>query len=925
MTRCFRRSAFKARICMLAVCAAGEAHAAACPPPASGATSYVADGCDGTVAGGTFDTGATANALVFQAVNNGSITTTAPVTLRAGGDGATGAYASAGGAIRLDAPGSTLSLSGADARGVHASGTGAVVSGQAAITTTGASAHAALATDGGLVQLRDSVLATQGQDAAGIAVSSGRVELLGASAITTTGLAAPGVVQTGTLGSVLVDGQAGRASIRTTGREAPGVAVLSPGNVHLRNVDVLSENDRSYGLFASGVGASVTTENTTVQSLGRIASAVEVLDGASARLVGGSVAATAAVADGISVLGPGSRVDADGTTVTVSGLYAYGIRVRDGSTFTLSNGAIEATGLYGVGVVALGINAPTMQTVTLSNTRLSTLLGPALTVSGGNGVITLTDATVSGAQIWLDVEGDRQFETRADVTASRSTLRGTAILIDGIEGVLPTTSNVTLRDRSTWWVTGHSRLTRLDNVDSTVAFTPPVDGIFPTLTVRDYAGSGGTLVLSAALGGDGSPANRLVVNGGTASGATALRVVNAGGAGALTSEGIRVVEVTGGGSAPAGTFALAGRAVAGPYEYRLYRGGVRQPDDGNWYLRSQQMPDPPTPPDPPVPPIPPSPPAPPDPPRPLYRPEVPAYIANEHAAATLFQHSLHDRMGQLQFSGAPAAWLRLAGKTGESGSRGHDYSARADTVVLQGGGDIARGSLFGAADRLHLGAMLGYGHVQTDGLAAGNSARAKGEVNGYGVGLYATWFGQATTDLGPYVDTWFQYAWFDSNVRGDQLPKVDYRSQAWNASVEAGWALPLGATPWRVEPQAQAVWVRHRGVSVNEPGGTQVTGGDTKGVVTRLGMRVFRTLERDDGGRLQPYATLNWWHDRASTSIGFSDTVLGQLFPRDRYEVKLGLAARMGRGWTSWGNVGGQWGSQGYRQYALRLGARYAW
>ncbi|MCA3184133.1 MAG: autotransporter outer membrane beta-barrel domain-containing protein, partial [Cupriavidus sp.] len=102
-------------------------------------------------------------------------------------------------------------------------------------------------------------------------------------------------------------------------------------------------------------------------------------------------------------------------------------------------------------------------------------------------------------------------------------------------------------------------------------------------------------------------------------------------------------------------------------------------------------------------------------------------------------------------------------------------------------------------------------------------------------------------------------------------------------------------------------------------------GGDTKGVVTRLGVRVFQTLEREEGGKLQPYATLNWWHDQASTSVGFSDTVLGQLFPRDRYELKLGIGARLARGWSSWGNVGGQWGGQGYRQYALRLGARYAW
>ncbi len=162
-------------------------------------------------------------------------------------------------------------------------------------------------------------------------------------------------------------------------------------------------------------------------------------------------------------------------------------------------------------------------------------------------------------------------------------------------------------------------------------------------------------------------------------------------------------------------------------------------------------------------------------------------------------------------------------------------------------------------------------------------------------------------------------------MRGEQLPRVGYHSQAWNVSLESGWALPLASLPWRVEPQAQLVWLRHRGVNLTEPNGTQVSGGDTDGVVTRLGVRIFRTLERENGGRLQPYATLNWWHDQASASVAFSDHVLGQLYPRDRYELKLGLDARGARGWTSWGNIGGQWGSQGFRQYGMRLGLRYAW
>ncbi|MCU7707522.1 autotransporter outer membrane beta-barrel domain-containing protein, partial [Streptomyces albidoflavus] len=51
---------------------------------------------------------------------------------------------------------------------------------------------------------------------------------------------------------------------------------------------------------------------------------------------------------------------------------------------------------------------------------------------------------------------------------------------------------------------------------------------FQTLTVNDYIGNG-TMVFNTHLGDDTSPSDRLVIDGGTASGRTAVRVLNAGG------------------------------------------------------------------------------------------------------------------------------------------------------------------------------------------------------------------------------------------------------------------------------------------------------------------------------------------------------------------------------------------------------------
>ncbi len=113
-----------------------------------------------------------------------------------------------------------------------------------------------------------------------------------------------------------------------------------------------------------------------------------------------------------------------------------------------------------------------------------------------------------------------------------------------------------------------------------------------TLTVAgNYTGNGGTLEIETELGGDASPTDRLVVTGDTA-GSTNVKVINVGGTGAATVEGIKIVDV---GGASSGTFSLLGdyvingeqAVVAGAYGYTLQKNGVSTPGDGDWYLRSE--------------------------------------------------------------------------------------------------------------------------------------------------------------------------------------------------------------------------------------------------------------------------------------------------------------------------------------------------
>ncbi len=173
------------------------------------------------------------------------------------------------------------------------------------------------------------------------------------------------------------------------------------------------------------------------------------------------------------------------------------------------------------------------------------------------------------------------------------------------------------------------------------------------LTTTNYIGTGGTIAMNTFLGADGSPSDKLVINGGTASGNSFLRITNAGGPGAETvANGITVVQAINGGTTTPTAFTLPGEVRAGAFDYRLFRGGLDPSNSPNdWFLRSSFIVGP-IPPEPPIlPPIlPPNPPPDQLPPGvfPIIGPEIATYgvvqpIARQLGMTTL--GTLHERTG----------------------------------------------------------------------------------------------------------------------------------------------------------------------------------------------------------------------------------------------------------------------------------------
>ncbi|MDT7478321.1 intestinal colonization autotransporter adhesin MisL [Citrobacter portucalensis] len=507
---------------------------------------------------------------------------------------------------------------------------------------------------------------------------------------------------------------------------------------------------------------------------------------------------------------------------------------------------------------------------------------------------------------------------------------------------------------ATWNMTNSSTLTDLTlNGGSVVNFGHADGEPWQTLTINeDFTGNGGKLVFNTVLNDDTSETDKLKVLGNTAGNAF-VAVNNIGGTGAQTIEGIEIIEVAGNSD---GTFEKAGRIVAGAYDYNVVQKG------SNWYLTSfipappdPEDPDPVDPHDPdpvdpdPVDPIDPDPVDPvdpiiPEPEEPVappvteqqYRPEAGSYLANNYAANTLFMTRLHDRLGETQYvdmltgeKKVTSLWMRNVGAHTRFKDGSGQLKTQSNSYVMQLGGDLAQWSSDGL-DRWHLGAMAGYANSQNRTQSSLTGYHSRGQVTGYSVGLYGTWYANDADKTGTYVDTWALYNWFDNKVMGQEQAAEKYKSSGITASVEAGYSFKLGESErnsYWLQPKAQVVWMDVQADSHREANGTRVKDDNDGNLMTRLGVKAFINGHNaiDDGKsrEFQPFVEANWIHNTQTTSVKMDDVSNDMRGTKNIGELKVGVEGQITPRLNVWSNVAQQVGDKGYSDTRGMLGVKY--
>ncbi|MEB6116246.1 autotransporter family protein [Enterobacter roggenkampii] len=444
----------------------------------------------------------------------------------------------------------------------------------------------------------------------------------------------------------------------------------------------------------------------------------------------------------------------------------------------------------------------------------------------------------------------------------------------------------------------------------------------------DYTGSAGSqIVLNSTLGEDNAPTDHLTITG-SSFGQSGVSVSNMGGLGAQTVNGMEIVRV--GGSSEA-QLTLAKPVVAGAYEYNLYQHG-----DGNWYLESKATPS--------------------DIPADdtdtdnggntdngsntdnggntdngsnsgpeVMAPEVGAYLGNYLAAQSMFLHKRDDR-DQITFRNEEDlnTWMYVKGRYHENNAGGDKVSYDTTTTVLQVGSDFMSKPMDNGI--LRAGGMFGAGQAKTRSDAKHNVRDAQGKVDGFNVGLYATWQEDQKLRLGSYVDTWAAYSWYNNKVTSNRNDE-DYDSEGFAASVEVGHAWVIDSEnerTWKIEPQAQVIYSYLDQENHTDRDGVRITTLDNDGLFGRLGVK-SSYFEQKDVKAWQPYIAVNWLKGAGQNDLAFNGETVSNDTPEDRGQLELGVTGNLNETTTLSLRASGEWGENSYAAYGGHILLNHRW
>ncbi|MBB5704191.1 outer membrane autotransporter protein [Ochrobactrum daejeonense] len=653
----------------------------------------------------------------------------------------------------------------------------------------------------------------------------------------------------------------------TLGGTGDPVIIVGDGAADSANItaEINSVIEGADGLYKSGLGnliltgANTYTGDTTVN------------EGTLTLGDGGSIDASSDIILANTRYGHGNLViDKDQAFTLANAISGIGAVVKDGTgtttfagdnTFTGGLTVKGGTAQAGIANTAFGSGNVTVNggaTLDLAdfNETVGSLIGKTSgdgNIDLGSGTLTLNQnlhgdfsGTISGTGgLTKNGDGDLVLYGANDYSGDTTVNKGT--LAQGAAGGFSGASSYTVANGASLELGGFDTTMAALSNGGDVTFGGTGGAV---LNVSgDYHGDGGTLHMSAVLGGDNSLTDRMNVGGDT-SGNSKIDITNRKGFGEKTNNGIEIIDV---GGNSGGTFTLNGdyktkdgqQAIMtdSAYAYTLQKGGTNTPDDGNWYLVSQYDkpgPDPDchktnT--------------CPPNPGR--FSPAAPVYESYTATLQALNKlPTLQQRVGERYWGNATntngndqpvagetdsrAIWGRIEGahNRAENGSTAGTLHNDIDTLIMRAGVD---GQFYeGDNGRLIAGITGQYGNAHSDIDNRTGDGSGTIETQGWGLGATATWYGNS----GFYLDAQAQANWYDSNLSVDAVNptlKDGNKGFGYALSLEAGQRIAIDKN-WSLTPQAQLMWSSVDFDTFNDTYGARISNRDGDSLTARLGL-----------------------------------------------------------------------------------------
>lgn len=698
------------------------------------------------------------------------------------------------------------------------------ISGNIAITSTGVSALGAgsygivARNTTGTQSITDT--GTISASGAGIyAVSTGGSTNISVNNISSGGY---GILTYGATGvTVTASGQ-----IASTGAGYDAIYAVGPGAISVTTNGLVSTS----GAGADGITAYsyASTANVTVTSVNAADDGLAIYGATGATVI--STGTITAGDEGMEVTtGAGGNVLITVNNVTATGADNDAIRVTSGGTVTINvNGAVLGGATSSTGE-AIDIRASTGSVINIgTNGSVNSLSGFAID-NAGSGPLTINNSgTISGSLVFggngdvlnnlslnsvnlsrftdTNADGIRDTEAVAilDFGAGTDTFNNSAT---GALRVSTVTGATAFNTTNETFATGSAGLSLTNTgveqahilnletfinsgiislADAQTGGTGPVAGDVLVITslgapgvagTSNFISNGGQLHLDTVLNnGVVDTSDVLIVDTvTTGTGATSVTITNAGGLGGVTgtgaTDGIRIVEVRGTGSA-ADAFSLSNAVVGGILEYELARA-----DGQNWYLQSDGT----------------------------IAKQVSAYQALPLALAEFARDQMpwtQHRWGNVpgQRNTQTGAWIRGGYVRGVAAfSSTQQYESR--NRFAQAGYDVVINSTLPGA--VSIGALLQ--HTSTDtNVTNGNGSRF--DASGYGAGLNALW----ASGRGSFIETAAILNYFNIGLDRPGLRDVASTyayAYSFGAQIGHQFAGTRDQDHWTVTPRAALTYI----------------------------------------------------------------------------------------------------------------------